>query len=448
MEQRLGVALRIQSLAAALCASSWRREQVQRFQSRRLRELVRHAYESVPFYRDLYQRNKLQPDDIRGLEDLSRIPIARREEMQERPRVDLVARGLDPARLVVHRTSGSTGFPFSTYRTVFEERLLQGLRLKEQFKLGLRPTDVRVSVAVHGHGSRGERPDTHFYNRLGLLRKPVVDCLLPAQEILRQVAGLRPDILTGYPDALAWIAGEASEEHRRKIRPRFILTGGETLTPDMRQRISDCFSARVYDAYGIHEFNLLAFECAQTGLYHVMEAGALVEVLKEGRPAAAGESGEVVATALHSFAMPMIRYWTGDLAVRGPVPCPCGSPYATLERIQGRVIDRFTLPDGTKLHPYHLLEPLVKEAPWLRRYQLVQEQVDRIVLKMVPLPGVRPDQSQLERLRAGLERPLGAGVDLVMELVESLPSAGNGKFRPYYSLVRDGSSCPAPGRIP
>jgi phenylacetate-CoA ligase len=422
------------SLDTAVRSSSWTRDGLEEFQKQRLRELVHHAVESVPYYRDLYTRHGLSAVDVPGLVDL---PVAQRTEMQARDARDLVARGLEPGSLVVHSTSGSTGYPFRTYRTLLEDRLLQALRLKRQFNLGLRLTDVRVAITLQGHGSRGKNPDIHFYNRLGLLRRPIVDCLLPADQILDRGSALRPDVLAGYPDALAWIAGQATPEHRRRIQPRFILTGGETLTADMRQRISECFRAPVYDFYGIHEFNLLASECPQTGLYHVAEDSAIVEVLKDGRPAARGETGEVVATALHSFAMPFIRYRTGDLAVRGPSRCPCGAPCTTLERIQGRVIDRFTLPDGTKLHPYHLLEPLVKDAPWLRRYQIVQESVDRLVVKLVPLPGRNPSADDLQLLRTRFQQPLGPGVSVAFETVSELPPAGNGKFRPYYSMVRD-----------
>jgi phenylacetate-CoA ligase len=432
------------SVHAAARASAWSRDEVEGFQNRRLRELVRRAFEHVTYYHDLYARHGLNPEDVRGIEDLERIPVARRAEMQERPASELVARGQDPRRLVSHRTSGSTGYPFRTYRTLFEERLLQGLRLKREFKLGLRLTDVRVAIVLPGHGSRGARPDTHFYNHLGLLRRPIVDCLLPAAEILERTAELRPDVMMGYPDTLDWIAGEATAEQRRRIRPRMILTGGETLTLDMRRRIADCFHALVYDFYGLHEFNLLASECPQTGLYHVAEDSAIVEVLKDGRPAARGEAGEVVATALHSRAMPLIRYSTGDFATRGPLRCPCGASGTTLESIQGRVVDRFVLPDGTRLHPYELLEAFIDEAVWLRRYQMVQESVDRIVVKIVPFAGCDPSADNLQRLQARFQQSLGPGVYVVFEKVNELPPAGNGKFRPYYSLVRDSGATRRP----
>ena len=79
--------------------------------------------------------------------------------------------------------------------------------------------------------------------------------------------------------------------------------------------------------------------------------------------------------------------------------------------------------------------PLVKQAPWLRRYQIVQPSVDRVVVKIVPLPGRTPGHDDLQRLRAGLQRPLGSEVSLIFEMVSELPPAGNGKFRPYSSLV-------------
>ncbi|MCL6544150.1 MAG: hypothetical protein K6T61_02905 [Bryobacteraceae bacterium] len=426
---------RMESLWVALRAPSWGREELEAFQSRRLRALVRHAFERVPFYRDLYSRHGVRPEDIRGLEDLPRLPVAMRHEMQDRPLEDLLARGFKRERFIQHRTSGSTGYPFSTYRTWFEERFLHALRLRVQLRRGLRLTDRRAAVVV-GHGDRIDGRGTRLARRLGLMRRYCVSCLLPAPEILARLSQYRPDTLGGYPDALAMIASEATEEHRRRIRPRIITTGGETLTPDMRAKISECFGAPVYDTYGAHEFNLLAYQCSETGLYHVAEDCVLLEVMDNGRPVDPGHTGEVVATALHSFAMPFLRYWVGDLAVRGPLRCPCGAPGATLEKILGRVIDRFTLPDGSKLHPYHLLEPLVKEAPWLRRYQLIQEAVNRVLLKLQPLDGVEPRPEDLRRLRASLQAPLGPQVTLELEFVKELPPAGNGKFRPYYSKVR------------
>ena len=426
-------------IAAATRSSGWSREQLEAFQSRRLRELVRHAFERVPFYRDLFRQHGLQPSDIHGIQDLHRLPFAHRSQMQERPDSDLVAAGCNPERLIVHRTSGATGAPFTIRRTWFEERLLHAVRLGEHMKLGRRLTDVRAGVTVRAHYRASQPIPRPLYARLGLLRKHNVDCLLPAREILTRLAEIQPDSLGGYPDALAWIAGEATEEDRRRIRPRFMTCGAETLTPEMRRQITACFGAPLYDFYGAHEFNLVARQCGETGLYHVSECSVIVEVLKDGRPAAPGESGELVGTALHSFAMPFLRHPLNDLVTRGPLRCPCGAPNATLQSIQGRTIERFSLPDGSKIHPYHLVGPLVRDTPWLRRYQIVQETVDRIVIKIVALPGQAPGQDDLTRIRTQLEEAVGEGVEITLCVVPELPRPESGKFRPYYSLVRQDS---------
>jgi phenylacetate-CoA ligase len=435
-------------LAAAVFSSGWSRDQLEESQSRCLRKLARHAFDRVPFYRDLFRQHGLDPAEIRGIHDLHRLPFALRSEMQERSEADLVSSGIDPQSLIVHRTSGATGAPFTIRRTRFEERLLSSVRLRETLKLGLRLSDVRAAITVGHEWKYGRRVGRPWYARLGLLRKHNVGCLLPAREILTRLEEIQPDLLGGYPSTLAWIAGEATEEDRRRIRPRYITTGAETLTPEMRLQISACFGVPVYDFYGAHEFNLIASQCRETGLYHVSECSVIVEVLRDGEPVQPGESGELFGTALHSFAMPFLRYPLGDLVTRGPLRCPCGAPNSTLQSIQGRTIDRFPLPDGTTIHPYHLLGPLVRNAPWLRRYQIIQEKIDCIVVRVVALAGQAPTQDDLGRLRLRMAEAVGAGIRITLELLKELPPAESGKFRPYYTLVREDSRPKRPSDIP
>jgi phenylacetate-CoA ligase len=421
---------RLRAAGAAARRPRWTRERLDHFQSECLRRLVRHAGARVPYYRDLFRRHGLAPEDIRGVKDLARLPLAHRSEMQERPAPDLVARGYDPERLRTHRTSGSTGAPFTIRRTWFEERLLQALRFHEEWNVGLRLTDIRSGVVAQRR-PRAER----WYNRLGLLRRVNVDCLLPARDILHRLGEIQPDVLGGYGGSLAWLAGEATPEDRQRIRPRLMFAGAETLTPEMRRQITECFGAPLYDAYASHEFNLIAFQCGETGLYHISELSVIAEVLKDGQPVGPGETGELVGTALHSYAMPFLRYPLGDVVTRGPAPCPCGGPLATLASIQGRVADRFLLPDGSSLHPYWFVTPLVQDSPWLRRYQIVQTGIDRIAVKAVPLQGASPTPDDLARIRSEIERIARGGVTVVVELATELPLGPSGKFRPYYSLV-------------
>jgi phenylacetate-CoA ligase len=274
-----------------------------------------------------------------------------------------------------------------------------------------------------------------YHRMIGLFRGRQVDCLLPAREVLDRLAEIQPDVLGGYAGSLSWMATEATEEDRKRIRPRYIVTGAETMTPDMRRQISDCFGVPIYDAYGAHEVNLLATECKETGLLHTTDVATLVEVLKDGVPAKPGEFGEVVVTALHSYAMPILRYRLRDIAKAGPERCPCGAPFRTIESVQGRVMDRFPLRDGSTMHPYHIVVTVNQESDWLRRYQIVQTSIEQVHVKIVPLRGKAPDDGAWDRIRARVEKAVGPLLRLEFELVEELPPDANGKFRPYYSMV-------------
>jgi phenylacetate-CoA ligase len=422
-------------LEALIRAHAWTREQILAFQTRRLQALVRHASRQVPYYRRLFEQAGLRPDDIRSLDDLSRIPITSRADLQRLPPGDALAEGAEPDKLILRSTSGASGEPLRIRRTYFEEYLLRAFRLREQLAVGMRLTDRRAGVGLAHRPEGLERVPggRPFYSRLGLLRREQVDNLLPAEEILARLRTVEPDVLGGYGGSLAWITGSMTEEDRARIRPRLVLTGAETLTPEMRQQISQGFGAPVFDFYGSHEYNLLASECPRGGRYHVAEWNVILEVLRDGRPAGPGEEGEVVASALHSHTMPFIRYRLNDLVTVGETPCSCGAPVSTLSRILGRTIEQFLLPDGKLIHPYALVVPLLAEAPWLRRYQIVQDRADRVLVKIIPLtnPSAEAVAAVARRLAAALEGQLAVEV----ELVEDIPPEPNGKYRPYYSLV-------------
>jgi phenylacetate-CoA ligase len=218
------------------------------------------------------------------------------------------------------------------------------------------------------------------------------------------------------------------------IRPRLIIVGGEVLTPLMRRRLSEAFGTSVRQTYGSHEFPLLGWECGQTGELHTCDDGLILEVLHEGRPAEPGEMGEVVATNLHAYSMPFIRYRLGDVATRGAQSCGCGAPFSTIRNIQGRMIDYFPLPDGRMIHPYQILSSFITGGDsWIRQYQLLQERRDRIVLRVLPVRA--PEEEFIAQLERSVRPLLGPEVEFQVQLVDTLPLEPSGKFRPSRSLV-------------
>jgi phenylacetate-CoA ligase len=341
---------------ALLRGGSWTRDRLLAFQADRLRRLVAHAAARVPYHRDRLAAAGVDADAVSGPDDLTRLPTTNKDELQRVEARALVAEPLDPARLVTRVTSGSTGRPFTIRRTRAEEELLYAFRLRQLRRWGLRAGDVRAQLmALRPPGAwdgDGVPPPPRLYQRAGLFRQTWIHSLHPADRLARTVLDARPDVVHGYPSTLEAIAAELTAAERDRLSLRFVSCAGETLLPSARRRIEHGFGARLREIYGVHEANLLAAECATSGLLHTIEDAVVLEVLRDDdRAAAEGEEGEVAITPLHSWAMPFLRFRLGDLAVRGPTPCRCGAPVATLERVTGRTIGLFVMPDGRRLHP-------------------------------------------------------------------------------------------------
>jgi phenylacetate-CoA ligase len=364
------------------------------------------------------------------VDDLQRIPVTMRSELRDAKPEELLATRSDRATLVAHRTSGSTGHPLTILRTRLEERLLHAFRLRVMLHYGMRWRDVRASLRNFSGAERG------WWVRVGLLPQFTFNVFDGPDSLRSRLLALRPQVVEGYTTTLAEVADRMSDADRKSFRPRFVLAGGEPVTLPRRRRIESGFGARVYDGYGSEECNLIAAECPETGLLHLCEASVLVEVMREGRRARAGETGNIVVTSLHSYAMPFLRISLNDTARAGPAPCPCGAPFGTIADLSGRGTERFLLPGGRVIHSYVLADALVTSCRWIRQYQLVQETQDRIRLKVVPEPGIGDVQELLAGWLCDAREQCGSEVSIIIERSEELPLGPGGKFQPMVSHVK------------
>lgn len=422
-------------IAAVLGRMPKTREEIVALQQQQLRRLVTHAYKNVPYYRRLFDRQGIKPHDIRTVADLSAIPVTTKKDLQAVPIEDIVARGVDPRRLITRTTSGSSGEPFTIRRTWLETRLLQAFRIRAMRDFGLQITDKLVSVVLQ----RSPHPQEHSFplrllRTLGMYRMQTVNCLLPPTEIVQVLRQLRPQVLGGFAGILARIAQSVGETDRQMIRPRFVAVGGDVMTSLMRCQISNAFAAPVFDMYSSQEFILIAWECPETGEFHTCDDSVIVEVLKDGVSVTEGERGEVVGTNLYAFAMPLIRYRLGDLVTKGTDVCRCGKPFSTIRGIQGRMIDYFLLPNGRAVHPYEIVVPLLHEGEgWIGQYQLLQERENRLTLRIVP--SAEPASSALNRVETMMTSILGPEIEARIILVPDIPLEPSGKFRVSRSLL-------------
>jgi phenylacetate-CoA ligase len=398
-------------------------------QSARLRRLVAHAYARVPFYRRLFDEHGLEPRHVRGIQDLHLIPITSRDVVQAADPEEVVAWGIDRSRLIVSTTSGSTGRPLRIRRTWLEQNQLYLYRMRAYARLGVRGRDrvMRITTVRPKHPN-----DSKLLGRvltaLGLHRRlERVSVLLPAEAIAEEYRRFRPSVVIASPSILLMLARALDAGDPARFRPRLVISGSEVLTPDHRARIEQELGTPVRNVYGSYEMGLMAWECARSGAMHTSDDSLILEVLADGRPTQAGEPGDVVVTNLLSFASPFIRFHHADVATRGATPCTCGESFATIGEIQGRRLDFLPLPDGRVLHPYQVISPIVSGNEWVRQYQITQERLDVLVVRVVPSGDPPPER--IADVSRALKETLGPEVEVHVLVVPEIPLEPGGKLR-------------------
>jgi phenylacetate-CoA ligase len=412
------------------------------FQDARLRQLLVHAYEHVPYYRKLFDRHRLHPRHIRGTVDLSLIPVSTKEDLRQPPPLDLIARGVDPGSLIPVRTSGTTGQPFLLRRTWLEESYAALFRARAfaSFGLGLRARIAEVDVP-RPIEYRNHKLMVRTIDSAGIHPSLSVDGAQPVDLTARQLEAFQPEMIVGRPGMLGRLADLLLAQGDHSVRPRILVTSGEVLTPLLRLRLTEAFGVEPLQAYTSQELQLAGWECRATNVIHVCDDGAIVEVLRDDLPVAPDEEGEVVATNLNAYAMPLIRYRLDDVVTRGPARCHCGQPFTTISAIQGRASDSFSLVDGRVVHPYHILKCFLPGIQGgIRQYQLVQERSDRIVLRVVPVGAVDPELEA--RMRKAVSPVLGAGIEFRVMMVDDILPDPSGRSRHALSLLSSKADLP------
>ncbi len=432
----VGAAAELMALLRLLDETQWLPEaELARRQSRQLTILLPHLAEQSPQFGQRLARAGLSASDLSSVEDLRRLPVLTRRDLQGAGAA-LHCRAIPPGHqpLGESRTSGSTGEPVIVRRTRINQLFWSAFNLRSHFWQGVdlakRGTAIRPQISAYGVTNDRGQPANLLFETGPMQAIPITT------DIAQQVAWLRefaPDSLIVYPTNL-----DAITRHCRRLGIalpdlRLILTIGETLSPRIRQEAEAVLSARVADKYSSQEAGIIAAECLESGLYHTMAEGLIVEVLKEdGSPARDGETGRVTITDLVNLATPLVRYDIGDYAEVGGT-CPCGRGLPTLKRILGRERNLLLKPDGTRNWPLVGFARFRDIAP-VNQYQFIQHELDRIEVRLVTeLP---PTPKQESDLAAVIRDALGFPFRLQFTYFEGeIPRSPGAKFEEFVCTI-------------
>ena len=255
------------------------------------------------------------------------------------------------------------------------------------------------------------------------------DISLQAEFLLRE----EPDYLISYPSNLEALARYFIERGLHLERLRSARSLGETVGGRIRSACRDAWGVGIADTYSAKEVGYIALQCPENeGVYHVQSENVFVEVVDDdGMPCRPGEVGRVLLTALHNFAMPLLRYEIGDYAEVGKL-CSCGRTLPVLSSIMGRRRNMLVLPDGRKIWPS--LGRIYKETSHLvRQFQFVQKSLDRIEARLVNERQFTATEKAwfADILQESLRYPFA--IDIIY--LEEIPRSRGGKFEDFISEV-------------
>jgi phenylacetate-CoA ligase len=382
---------------------------------------VKHVYENVSFYHDNFKQAGINPENIRSLTDIRKLPIITKDELKAHMPNETVAGNCDIGTLVKGGTGGTTGNPFIYYkdaRTINHElaalhrfRSWYGFFESKQTFLRLIPYFLPWSKEFKSF----------------LMGWLICDrSQLTLSNYLQWAKRFDSRSLEGSPVAFFALARLSKRAGHSRLGLSVVLSTSETLLSLHKQAIESAFSCRVFNHYGCNEVCTIAQECEERTGLHVSAEDRIVEFIKGGEVVAPGEAGEIVITDLENYAMPFIRYNIKDIGVPTDDVCSCGRGLPLINKIVGRTGDLLISQKGT-IVPSDVIAQfmLFKNQKWMQQFQVVQSSRKKLLIRMVR-SGDRLEN--LELVQEMIRKEMG-DVQVETELVESIEAPPSGKHR-------------------
>ena len=425
----------LEALTRLLMDTQWlSAEELAAHQLRQLCITADHAARYSPHFRRRLGEAGLAAKDFTSHEALRKLPLLTRRDLQSGG--DVYCSEVPPEHLPPHenRTSGSTGEPVIVKRTRLGQLFWLAITMREYLwhegRFDWRFSAIRPGAPGHRIMENWGAPANLLFDTG---KAQIIPIVTDIGQIAAWLASFDPHVLIVYPSVLDALLNH-HEEHILELPSLSIIrTISETLKPRIRERAMTAFPVKFADNYSSQEAGVIAIQCPQSNLYHVMSESLIVEVIGEdGHACSEGEVGRVVLTDLHNFATPLIRYDIGDYAEVGG-PCPCGRGLPTLKRVLGRERNLVIKPDGTRHWPLVGFARFRDVAPVVQ-YQFIQHGREEVEMRLVT---ETPLTSQQEaNLKAVIQESLGFPFALRFTYFrDTIPRAPNGKFEEFVCAV-------------
>jgi len=419
----------------------WSRSELEEYQNRKLRELVKHAYDTVPYYHRVFREQELHPTDIRTTNDLKKLPVITKETILANFD-DFLSKDQGRLRPVKHSTGGTTGKTFHFYMTKDARSIGFAVKIRAWKWGGYRYGEKKATL---GGSSLIPEAKPGFGKKLRLMleRNLPLSAAHMSEEIVngyvRELRAFDPHVLRGYPSSVYSLCKFLSRKNITGFNIRSVFVTAEVLQPYQRELIENTFNCEVFDTYGCADGGGSANECGEHNGLHASIDRSILEVVEQeeaegrgGEDVSPGERGRMLWTDIFNYAMPFIRYSPEDIGVLSPETCSCNRGLPLLEAIEGRTTDIISFSNGVSLGGPAFT--LIFKDFRIEEYQLVQKTADSLLIRLVKGKDYPGDETQ--KILDVMRYHCGEGVELTIEFVEEMEKTPSSKFRFIISEVQ------------
>ncbi len=413
------------------------KEFINELQNRRLRRVVKKAYEETEFYREKYDQHGVGPKDIQTIEDLPKLPLVTKQDLVENFE-SVTLKSLNRNKALAMGTSGSTGRPLQVYKdkTWLAHFYGFGFHMRRFHKLGIPKVGFIIDVGSKESIEAQIAKQSDWFTKYFAPHTVILHVELEIAEIMERLEKAGVNYVCTYTGIMRELATLKKNGMGKNLRLKKVGLTGEILDDYTRDMIEEAFDCPCYSAYVSTEAGPISVECPEKKM-HVYSDTCIVEVInQDGEPASYGEDGSLVLTCpIEGNSTPIIRYvGCADVGQLLDEQCSCGMNTPIIGPIQGRSTDSIRLPNGKIYHAFSMTIPMEKiqrehGRDRIRQYQIVQHEIDRIVISIVRNKLKTETDDSLTDIFRVIEdkyrKQLGGEVRLKVKEVVELPRTSN-----------------------
>jgi phenylacetate-CoA ligase len=412
-------------------SETWSKKKLEQYQTLKLKELINHAYQNVPYYTRLFDEKNIKPEDIKELSDIEKIPFLTKELVRLNINY-LKARNYPEKKFEYVTTGGTSGIPMGFYYEKGVSRAIEWAFIKKQWdRIGYHFFDkcvVLKGTVIKSTGRSNISEYSFFHRWLILSSYHLTEENLP--EYLEKIRHFKPKFIQAYPSSITMIAKYMKKNGTPPFKDlKAVLCGSENMYPGQRELLEEILGCNVYSWYGHMEHVILGGECECSNNYHVFPEYGIFELVDFNGNGISDENqeGSLVGTSLTNFAMPLIRYKTDDFAMVDLKACPCGRQYPLICNVKGRWVQEFIIAPHNRKISLTALNMHSDIFDNVVQYQFYQDKIGEVILNIVPGPEYSSYDTQ--KIHSELSKKLGDDVSLIISFVENIPPTQQGKYR-------------------